>query len=231
MSNSNELHKLLKDTKKDDLIKLSRQTCEHGHSLITHPKCMQRFLGKEDRIGILDIETTDLKADYGFMFCYCIKNLGGDIITNSIKPKELKDMSFDKRLIQEFCKDIRKFDKVVTYYGSLFDLPFLRTRAFYYMQRGIPVDFPVFQEVKQYDLYFTAKSKLKLRNRRLQTICEHLNIQAKEHPLTPDVWFKARSGDQKALDYIVTHCQEDVRSTEEVYKLFHPLVGPKNNSI
>jgi uncharacterized protein YprB with RNaseH-like and TPR domain len=225
--NNNEIYTIIKDNKKSDLLRLARQYCEHGHSLLSHPSCLKKNLGIEDRIGVLDIESSGLQADYGYIFSYCIKYLNEDkIIKNCVKSDEIKKGIFDERLINDFIKDCDKFDKFITHYGTRFDIPFLRSRALYYN-----LEFPRFQEMKHVDTYFMAKFKLKLRSNRLQTICDFFNIPAKTHPMKPRQWNCALKGDQQALDYILTHNIEDVISTEEVYKKLINFVGPKNSSI
>ena len=89
----------------------------------------------EERIGFIDIETFtfNFKADMGFMMTYCIKDLDGKVHTNSVTPKELKQSKdWDKRLMEDCIKDMNKYTRLVGHYSTLFDIPFLRTRALYY---------------------------------------------------------------------------------------------------
>lgn len=227
MRKSNELYQIIKETKKQELLKLVRKVCVHGHSLLAHPSCLKSELGIEERIGILDIETSGLQADYGYIFSYCIKKYHEkEIVKNTVTPEEIHGGVFDKRLMVDFIKDCDKFDKFITHYGTLFDIGYLRSRAIYHQ-----LDFPRFQELKHVDTYFMAKSKLKLHSNSLRSICNFFGIEAKGHPMTTRVWNNATAGNQKALDYILVHNIEDVESTEKVYDKLKDFVGPKNNSI
>jgi hypothetical protein len=159
--------------------------------------------------GIVTHNTSNLKATYGIVFSYCIKEHSGQIISNSVTPKELKDGSYDKRLMQDFYSDAKKFDKLIGYYSSRFDIPFLRSRAVFHNLK-----FPLYQEIKHTDLYLIIKHRFNLHSKRLGVVCEFFHIPSKDHKMNSHVWFRAMQGDQKALDYIVVHCKEDVISTE-----------------
>jgi uncharacterized protein YprB with RNaseH-like and TPR domain len=51
----------------------------------------------------------------------------------------------------------------------------------------------------------------------LATACQTFDISAKGHPLNPDVWQDAMTGEREALKYILEHNREDVVSLEELY--------------
>ena len=151
---SAELYSLLRQLKKNEILRYSKQTCEHGHSLISHPQCLRKILGKEEKIGFFDIETSNLVATYGYIFSYCIKKLNGKILKGIITKKDMEKGIFDKNLIKQLIIDMKKFDKLITYYGSRFDIPFIRTRAIKY-----GLDFPVYKEIKHTDVYYIIRNR------------------------------------------------------------------------
>ena len=57
---SNELYKILVKIpkfNKQKALSLSRKTCKHGHSLLSHPQCLKTYLEiGDERVGFLDIE-------------------------------------------------------------------------------------------------------------------------------------------------------------------------------
>jgi len=199
----------LANLKKDEILKRHFFRCIHGHTGLEHSNCYEQQNCLKEKLGFVDIETSNLKATYGIVFSYCIKKHGGEIISNSVTPKELKKGIYDKRLMEDFCKDARKFDKLVGYYSSRFDIPFLRSRAIFH-----GLDFPVYKEIKHADLYMIIRHRFNLHSKRLGVVCEFFHIPSKQHGMNSGVWFKAMQGDKKALDYIVLHCKEDVISTE-----------------
>ena len=157
---SMESYRLIASLPKSDITRLARNTCKHGHSYLAHPKCAfnegvivtkngQKIV-LEEKIGFLDIETFtfNFRADMGFMMTYCIKDLDGKVHTNSVTPKELKQSKdWDRRLTEDCIKDMCKYTRLVGHYSTLFDIPFLRTRALYY-----GLDFPVYKEIYHTDV-------------------------------------------------------------------------------
>jgi uncharacterized protein YprB with RNaseH-like and TPR domain len=224
---SKKLHYMLQRMKKDDIVKMAGKRCAHGHSLFEHPSCMEKELrGGVERIGILDIESSNLNASFGYIISYCIKELDGNIIERVITEKEIRDGVMDKNLVQELIEDLQKFTRIITYYGMRFDIPFIRTRA---VRHGL--DFPLYRAINHTDIYFTMKHKFKIHSNRLGAVCEFFDIPAKDHMLKPDIWQAAMAGNKAALEYILQHNREDVDSTELLYKKVMGFSPVKNTSI
>lgn len=200
----------LRSLPKEKLIFMATNKCKHGHTFLEHPNCFKEI---PERIGFFDIEASNLNADFGIMISYAIKELDGPVLSSIITPKELASKHLDRRLTKECIEDIRKFDRIITYYGTNFDLPFVRTRS---LLHGL--DFPVYKEVKHTDVFYWAKTKLCLHRKRLQVVCDFLGIPSKGHPMIPNIWNAAMTGNKKALKHILIHNREDVISLEEVYK-------------
>jgi uncharacterized protein YprB with RNaseH-like and TPR domain len=217
---------------KDEIVKRANWRCPvKGHSKhngLEHPKCYEKLkdLEEGEKIGFLDIETSNLKADFGIIFSYCIKEHGGKILGRSLTKEELLNEVYDKELLKECNEDMRKFDKVVGYYSTKFDIPYLRTRSTYWK-----LDFPVYKEVKHTDVYYIIKNKFNLHRNRLETACDFFSIEAKTHPLMANIWFRAMVGDKKALSFIFSHNKEDVVSLEKLYDLTIKYAYPCNKSI
>ena len=174
--------------------------------------------------GIIS-HNSNFQADFGIVFSYCIKELGGELIANVIKPKEIRNGSYDKRLIKEFIEDLKKFDRIVGYYAKKFDIPFLRARTVYYNLRFPPYGTHFFN-----DVYYLVKNRLQLHRNRLEDACRYFDIPCKTHPLVPTIWLKAMKGDRKALDYILEHNKEDVLSLEALWKkiYMYGLIGRRS---
>ena len=209
-----KLYRMLNGMKKRDILNLAVKTCDHGKTYLEHPACYAKETGLTERIGFFDIETSNLKADFGIMFSYAIKDQYGEIIGRTVTPKEMRTEVYDKKIVEECCEDLRKFDRVVTHFGTRFDLPFVRARAIYH-----GCDFPVYQEVYHTDTYYMARSRLCISRRRLETICEFFGIPAKGHKMNQTMWMRAVSGNKEALDYIWAHNIEDVVSLQAVFEL------------
>ena len=204
--------------KKQEILWLFNHKCGHGHNFLEHPNCIEiekpNMCPVFEKIGFLDIEASNLKADFGIVFSYCIKEENGKILERIVSTKELNRGIYDKALIGQLCSDIRTFDRIVVYFGTdnRFDLPFLRTRAVFW-----EADFPIFKEIKVLDLYPVIKRKFQLHRNRLETACDFFGIPSKAHRLKPDIWFKAMTGQKDALNWILKHNREDVQSLEALY--------------
>ena len=211
---------------KAEMLDRFNYRCEHRHNGFNHPACYAKDRGEGERIGFLDIESGgSLDADWGFTFTYCIKKLDSEIIGSCITPAEVRKPLMeggtkDKRLLEKFCKDIRKFDTIVVYYGKdtgfrgqRHDIPFLRTRC---AKWGL--DFPTWKQLKVIDLYDIVKKYFKLSRRRMVDACRLLGIECKASPFNQEIWQDALTGYKPALDYIMEHNRQDVISTEKLFK-------------
>jgi len=222
-------------TRKDELILRSRWKCVHGHNGIDHPNCFDQARGLSERIGFLDIEAEDLKADYGIMFSYYIKVAGKNkFYYDYLTAKDIKKYSFkgngvaveDTRLVRNLVRDLRNFDRVITHFGSVYDLSFIRTRAVI-----CGVDFPEFGELYQTDTWRILKSKFRLSRNSLEngtlkllgaTNKNHLSLMMKHAMLRGEKW---------AISYLLEHNKRDVIDTERLYNSIQKFVRKTKSSI
>jgi len=147
------------------------------------------------------------------MLTYCIKKLDGEVLKRTVSRDDILSKRFDRRLCEQFLEDVGKLDRVVGYYSSRYDVPFIRTRC---LTHGI--DFPPFGSVFHSDAYYAVRSKLKLHSNRLEAACTALGIPSKGHKLSPMLWRDAGVGDKKALAHVLAHNVEDVESLETLWK-------------
>ena len=193
---------------KAELVSRANFSCEHRHTGLDHPQCYEKKYPPE-RVGFLDIESTNLTASFGYMLSYCIKRHGGEVLKRPIAPGDIRKKRYDKALCKQFLEDVKQFDRIIGYYSSRFDVPFLRTRCIYWH-----LDFPPMGSLFHTDAYYAVRGKLRLHRNRLEVACDTFGIESKGHRLTPSVWQAAMSGDKKAIDYVLAHNVEDVISLE-----------------
>lgn len=179
---------------------------------------------------MFDIETTSLDASFGIMLSYAIKTWGKDeYLTDIITPTDMKNGTKgdeDARIVRNCIRDLLKHDKIITYYGSRFDFPFLRTRA---LSGKIP--FPEHGTLKHIDLYFTIRGKMKLNSNRLENACRVLLGETDKTRVEPRIWRAAGRGDKKSLQYIYEHNIADVADLEKLYDLVIPFRRKNDASI
>ena len=209
--------------------------CIHRHSIDEHPACFYEGTVLDKRvdqskawwtqpgmkIGYLDIESDGLKADFATMLSWCIKEKDGKVTGEMITKNELfNSESPDKRLIDHLIAEMRKYTILVTYYGTNFDLPFIRTKSIRY-----GLDFPHYifndkdklvPEISHFDIFYTVKSKLLLSRSSLDNACDYFGIKGKT-PIDKDVWRKAKYGDRNALLTVLDHNRGDVVILEELH--------------
>jgi uncharacterized protein YprB with RNaseH-like and TPR domain len=193
--------------RKSELVWLSKHKCKHNHTYLAHYNCYcTEIPNKEERIGYLDIETSNLNADYGIVLCYCIKvHNRKKIFVRAIKRKELYSGVFDKELLKDCVRDMRKFDRIITFYGARFDIPFLRTRSV-----ALGTDFPHYGEINHTDIYPIIKYKFKLHRNRLMNSCETIVGKTDKTVISPTHWLRCLQGHTQDMKYVVDHCERDV---------------------
>ena len=220
------IHKMLKA----DILWLADHRCKHNHSYLEHYSCIliENSEGSpfKEKVGIFDIETTGLKANWSHMLCWCMKENGKDIIHEDLITRTEVRNKNDKRIIQSAVNEIKKYDRIIGWYSSRFDLPYLRSRAIYH-----GIDFPGYKELCQTDAYYIARSKLALHSNRLASVCQFFGVEAKGHPMTPELWVKSGAGDPESLAIVLEHCREDVNATDEVYQLLKKYSPETKRSI
>ena len=171
------------------------------------------------RTGFFDIETTDLRANRGFMLCWGILATDGTIYSDCIRPSEIRSPNIepDKRVVKS-CLDAIEghFDLLVTYNGTNFDVPFLRSRA---LVHGLL--FPAYGQKLHVDMYYATKALLKLTNNRMGTASAFLGGSDKDS-YDIRVWNQAARGDAEAIGHIYSHNLSDLHITQERFVALGP---------
>ena len=200
---------------KKDLVKYMSGRCRHGHTYSEHPNCWYTEHDRKPRIGYLDIETSNLDANYGVIITYCIlDNDTGEIFEGVIDEKDIRAGQFDKTVCKKLIQDMLRFDVLKGYYSTKFDIPFIRSRC---LKWGL--DFPVYKTIDHKDLYYMVKRLLKLNRNSLEVATKFLGIKGKNH-VHGDQWMEALycTGDKqkKAIEYILDHNRRDVKITKQL---------------
>jgi len=174
------------------------------------------------KIGILDIETTGLRADFGYMICVCIKTVYENGLHGPIKTLRIDDprnkKKNDKWLVKELIKEMATYDLLLGWNSSQFDFKFINSRC---LVNGIA------PAVKQHrrDLLYVARAHFKFRNNRLVTWSGLVSGENQKTTLTPHVHLGVLQYKRWAINNIVKHCKIDVVETEKVYKVLIPFMG------
>ncbi len=209
------------------ILKPEEFRCEHRHTGLEHPNCYIRYLDSCDtyNIGFLDIETSQLNAEFGFMLTWSIKRFGGNVASDYVRESDFDNWNFDKRITKSIINEMKKYNILYTYYGSRFDIPFIRSRALKYH-----LSFPIQNQIIHRDLYYIIRNKLALPNNSLRAVTHFLGINGKTD-LSSDMWTKAAYGDRKSIKYILYHNIKDVEILEKLYIKVRPYMARTRTSI
>lgn len=200
---------------KPKLVWLNSHKCKHGHNYLEHWNCYLEENIEAEKVGFIDIETTNLKANFGIVLCYAIaEDVSDKVYTRCISKSDLRTC-LDKKVVDSCIKDMRRFDRLIGYYSTKFDIPFLRTRAI-----ALGLDFPEYGEIIHNDLYYTVRFKLCLNSNRLDNACRAVFGETEKTRIDADHWIKALMGDTTALSYIQDH---NIRDVQETKRLYHKL--------
>ncbi len=202
---------------KKDIIKLAKWRCEHGETGLSHYRCWQRHNPDTERCGYLDIEASNLHANWGIVLTYVIKVKGEDTFYQKTVTRNELRHCLDKKVMEQCLKDLAKFDRIYTFYGTGFDVKFLRTRAI-----ALGLEFPEYGYLFHNDVYYMARNRLCLNSNRLDNVCMALFGETTKTRLTPKYWTRALMGDKESLEYIAEHCRQD---TIELERVHNALVG------
>ena len=172
-------------------------------------------------IIIFDIETTNLKANFGHILCFGYKELGKKrtkVLSISDYPSAFaKDPTNDYLLCKDISKILSDADAWITWYGIRFDVPFIQTRL---LDHGLPT----IPNTPHIDGWRTARYKMCLNNNRLATVQSFLELPDAKTAICPKNWRKAIAGNKSAIKYVRDHCKYDVLVLEQAYEKIRPLV-------
>lgn len=202
---------------KAEIVWLASHHCKaHHHSFLTHYSCYAKEEPVRDRTAIIDLETSNLKADYGIVLTYCIKPLGSDkIIKGIITPQDIKkgrNGDEDRRIVTDCIREMGKFDKLVGYYSKRFDLPYLRARAL-----NMGVDFPFYGSIQHIDCYDIIRNRFCMSRKSQEVACRFLLSHTDKTHFDGSIWRDAARGDQKALKKVLEHNIFDVTDLEKLW--------------
>lgn len=182
---------------------------------------LDRIRSGDIKAAILDIESTGLKADWGFMICACLKEVKADSLNGKIhtfRSDNYKSQWTDEKLTKDLVEKMNEFDLIIHWYGSMFDIPFINSRA---LRHGLTPPARNFRR----DLCFVSRGSLALTSNGLANVSRFMLGKTGKTRTDYDMWLGAMRGQKKATDYIVDHCEKDVIETEKLYKKFQPILG------
>ena len=181
-----------------------------------------------ENIGYLDIEATNLKANFGYILSWSmiIRNtqtgktkLVYDVVSKKDfdRATRARDISIDKRILESLVKEIKNMDMLVGHYfhgWNKMDIPFIRTRCIYNKVDGLPKH----RQVRYGDTWTMAHKCYSLNSYRLDAVSDMMGIKTKKTPVTGLDWQRAQRGDKESLKYVLDHNIKDAKINYLVHK-------------
>lgn len=171
------------------------------------------------KIAAVDLETYHLEADLGRVLCasFCPITSEGKVeeAYTIVRPVRLKDRWNDIALVKAIRDEIEKYHLIVTWNGKLFDIPYLNARLLQANERKCEPQMHLDM------MWYAAGNSAKLRSRKLDNVAKFFGVQNKKTETGIDIhmkyWEPASTGDKEAMQYLVDHCEADVKVLSEVY--------------
>ena len=174
------------------------------------------------KIAHLDLECSNLNADWGVIICGCIKwdngKSKGKLESFRMTDYDQKDMMDDSGVCMAMRDALDTADMWVSWYGAKFDIPYLQARLLNHGEKTASTLTP------HVDLWRTSRYQLKVSSNRLANVQRFFKLKASKTPIDQGVWFKAIAGHSPSMNEVVKHCKEDVKMLEEMYHIFLPLI-------
>jgi len=177
-------------------------------------------------VGLFDIETNNLDANYGQILCAVVKEYGenGEIFTYRCDEyKNYIKRPWDDRLICIELRDkLEEFDEISGYNSVFFDCSYLNTRLAFHGEQPL-------RSPKHRDLFFVVKRNLRLNRNSLDVVQRLYGLETTKTAVASDMWTQASRAPhlpegKAAMDYIVDHCVRDVVITEQIWSKLSPFV-------
>jgi uncharacterized protein YprB with RNaseH-like and TPR domain len=172
-----------------------------------------------------DTESTDLAASWGRILCASFATLDGDPYTfrgdsRRFKGKHIVD---DSKLVVATRDELETADIIVGWNSILHDIPLLNARLAKAGERAVRVGEK--HGVLNLDLmYYSGGQSMKVGGRKLDTIAKFFESPNQKTGLNGEAWQLAGSGDKKAMNLVVEHCEFDVLVLRDLWPKLVPYV-------
>ncbi|WP_313758808.1 ribonuclease H-like domain-containing protein [Tissierella sp.] len=135
-------------------------------NIISHSLNIQNYFGI-NKVGFIDIETTGLNRNSNMIYLIGVLFFDSNAGTWTLNQYFANSIDEEQTLLEEFINNICDFDRIITFNGESFDLPFIECRL-----KKYGIDY-IFDKTKSFDLYQIVKKNkyyLNLPNLKLKTI-------------------------------------------------------------
>jgi len=170
--------------------------------------------------AFFDLETTNLKANFGRILCASVADMFGNVRTFRIDeaPWKRERRRDDIALAVGLRDYLEQFDVLVGWYSKMFDIPYLNTRLLIGNERPLRSDMMHFDPI-----WKAKKGSMALHSARLDAVAKTFRLEVQKTGLDPEIWNDAADGEREAMDYVVEHCEKDVLVLRQAFHILKPL--------
>lgn len=173
-------------------------------------------------IVAFDIETTNLKANFGRVLACCFAPLGSEeviVMRGDEKKYKRKKLYDDSALVLDIKEYLESKWCWLSWNGKLFDIPFLNARLV------LAGEEPIEKRMHCDLMYYSRGNSMKLNNSRLDTVAKAFELKEQKTELIPREWVEAMMLDHDALDEVSKHCVQDVKVLRELFPILSPFIA------
>lgn len=178
--------------------------------------------------AVVDIETTDLRGDKGFLLCAGIKPLKGKpyVIGLHEHSRPVRRLEIDGGLVLAVREALEGYDGFITWNGIMFDMPFINDRLLLNGHDPLEKRFHVDA------MYYARQGKSTFCSSRLDWVAKALGVKAHKTALEMNTWKMAEAeaitgfrGGRENYNQIIAHNLADLEVTEQVYERLKPRIA------
>jgi uncharacterized protein YprB with RNaseH-like and TPR domain len=169
-----------------------------------------------------DIEATHLKASFGHIICCSFVNLldpDDPVVTFRIDELKGKRISDDSRVVKKIKEKLEDTWIWAGWYSKHYDVPFINGRLA--LHGFLPVEKRMHLDL----LYYSKGQFMRLHSSKLDSVAKTFQLKNQKTDILPDEWLRAGEGDKAAIDYVVEHCEADVKVLRDVFPILMPHIA------
>jgi len=171
-------------------------------------------------MAFFDIESTGLGAYGSEMTVACIVDQFGRSTVADKFEFEQKSVLDDRGLVVWLRDELEKYDILVAWYGTMFDIPYINARLIMHGERPL-------RDMMLIDPCFKARGGrygLKIGGSKLKTVAKALRTTHQKPEVEWDTFRLAGFGDREALNIVRTRCADDCYTMRDIFARFKPMV-------
>ena len=177
------------------------------------------------RIVAWDLETSDLKALMGRLFCCSFQPIveGRHVPAYTFRadraPWRARDPIDDSKLAVAIRDELEKYHLIVSWNGKMFDAPFLNARLLRVGER------PLRPQLHLDAMFYAGGVSNRIGSRKLDNVQRFLGLSEAKTPISWTDWQRAAIGDKRAFERVVIHNVQDVKVLAQAYWRLLPSVA------